>query len=78
MIMGENQINPLSLLSIDIDECTSSTHPHMCDLNSDCEDMDPGYQCTCHSGYTLNIDGRTCSGKIGTVQKHCGINTTST
>ena len=45
---------------LDNNECTDETHT--CGNNSECENEDPGYSCTCDAGYNLESDERTCTG----------------
>ncbi|XP_052806262.1 notch homolog 2 N-terminal-like protein B [Mya arenaria] len=44
----------------DDDECNDKTHS--CDHN--CTNEEGAYSCSCNMGYLLDIDNRTCSGKI--------------
>lgn len=46
--------------SADVNECRSTT-TNQCQQN--CTNTVGSYTCTCHTGYRLNGDGRTCSGK---------------
>lgn len=41
---------------IDIDECIDS------DCEQNCTNTDGSYICSCHSGYTLDSNGKNCSG----------------
>jgi Calcium-binding EGF domain len=43
----------------DVDECSRAKHG--CSVK--CHNFPGGYNCTCHDGYKLNDDNRTCSGK---------------
>ena len=45
--------------SIDINECDDNNGG--CEQN--CTNTDGSFQCGCRSGFTLNEDRRTCSGK---------------
>ena len=52
----------------DINECASSNGG----CAQVCTNSVGSFQCSCNSGYTLNVDGRTCSGKQG--QSHHALN----
>ena len=41
---------------IDVDECATSTHD--CDKNSDCKNVDGGFECSCKEGFLGN--GYSC------------------
>ena len=50
----------------DIIECWSSVTNH-CQHN--CHDTIGSYTCSCHTGYRLNSNGRTCSGEYNVISK---------
>ena len=49
----------VKLRSLDLDECFS--HPHGC--QHACNNHKGGFFCSCHAGYRLNTDKKTCDGK---------------
>ena len=53
-------VTSLLLRNVDINEC----------IDSDCEQMCNNtvgsYTCSCNNGYSLNSDGRNCSGMVTT------------
>ena len=57
----------VSLLSMetvsDIDEC-SSDETNACGNHTLCNNLEPGYNCTCVDGYELQADERTCLGTL--------------
>ena len=75
MSQSEISIYFCASFPIDINECS---------LNSDgcdqlCTNTLGSFQCSCNSGYSLNVDGITCSGRIAglcVLQKiyHCVFN----
>ncbi|XP_077868960.1 cysteine-rich with EGF-like domain protein 2-A, partial [Saccoglossus kowalevskii] len=46
---------------VPINECTTDIDAYIEYCDDDCVDITPGYDCTCHYGYLLNDDLRTCS-----------------
>ena len=63
----------LNYCNIDIDECYSSNHTNVTGTDDGDDDDSPcnhnctntlgSYQCSCYSGYKLEEDGKTCTGK---------------
>ena len=51
---------PPAVLPTDIDEC-NGTNP--CAPNGNCFNTNGSFTCNCSSGYELDIDGQSCSGK---------------
>ena len=47
---------------IDVDECTLATD--ICNVHSDCVNTNGSYDCNCTTGYIIESDKRTCSGKF--------------
>lgn len=47
------------MLSEDTDECGNNNGG----CNQTCTNTDGSFRCSCTSAYTLNSDGRSCSGK---------------
>jgi Calcium-binding EGF domain. len=49
----------LSILFLDVNECEKGTDgcQHLC------ENTKGGYKCLCKPGFTLNNDGKSCTGK---------------
>jgi fibulin 1/2 len=48
---------------IDIDECSVDySGADKCEQN--CTNTDGSFMCSCSSGYELNRDGHSCSGKL--------------
>lgn len=45
---------------VDIDECYTRTHA----CQQVCVNQRGSYRCECNTGYTLNNDGKTCTGKV--------------
>ena len=50
-------------LCLDVDECLDPA-VHGCQHN--CANTDGSYHCTCNPGYTLDTNGRTCTGNLYT------------
>ena len=48
----------------DINECLMNP----CE-NGECVNTDGSYRCVCRPGYTLDITGKKCIGKLGNVLK---------
>ena len=51
------------ILFADVDECASADLNECGTVGVTCVNTDPGYNCSCNTGYTPNDDGLTCSGK---------------
>lgn len=47
------------LCIVDINECQLEIDD--CDSNSDCVDTDGSFYCSCHHGYSKELNGITCS-----------------
>ena len=50
----------ISLMLLDIDECSNGSHD--CDVNANCTNTNGSHSCTCKEGYTGK--GESCQGKI--------------
>ena len=50
----------ISLMLLDIDECSNGSH--YCDVNANCTNTNGSHSCTCKEGYTGK--GESCQGKI--------------
>ena len=48
------------ILNADIDECTEGTH--QCQQN--CHNTIGSYTCSCNNGFTADMDGRSCNGRL--------------
>ena len=53
------------ILYSDIDECSSSPCGHQC------TNTIGSFQCTCNTGYTLDSNGRDCTGLLMSLIWHC-------
>ena len=51
----------ISLMLLDIDECSNGSHD--CDLNANCTNTNGSHSCACKEGFTGK--GESCQGKIG-------------
>lgn len=49
----------LTFLFLDIEECTVGLH----NCNQICIELSGGFMCACNTGYELENDNTTCSGK---------------
>lgn len=47
------------MIAADIDECQGPN-----DCQQQCENTEGSYTCSCTEGFTLNIDSRSCVGKL--------------
>ena len=52
-------------LSLDINECTADTD----NCQQMCSNTQGSFSCSCRSGYTLDSNGRTCSGESSTIAR---------
>ena len=50
----------ISLMLLDIDECSNGSHD--CDVDANCTNINGSHSCTCKEGYTGK--GESCQGKI--------------
>ena len=54
----------------DVDEC--DVHSDSCDTpNGVCTNIPGTFNCSCTAGYDLDMDGRTCNGKVLIYRKLC-------
>ena len=52
---------------VDVDECESKTH-HCEAPGAQCHNLDGSYECVCHPGYQLRLDGLSCIGNSKDLQ----------
>jgi len=52
--------NVILWLFADIKECEDGLH----NCNQICVELNGGFECACNTGYELETDNTTCSGKI--------------
>ena len=50
-----------TIVSLDRNECNNTSAVKVCE--HDCHNLPGSYNCSCHVGYSLNTDKKTCSGK---------------
>ena len=51
-------LDAIAIIVSDVNECTAGTH--LCGTNSQCDNTEGGYDCSCDVGYVLQNDQRTC------------------
>ena len=56
----------LTATPTDIDECGEG----IVDCDHNCTNTNGSYACSCNSGYELDSDNLTCSGKLSTIIMH--------